>query len=471
MLNKEIATGAPSSKETVPFQVSFDPTDPNNSVKIQLPNGKTVTTQKKEVMKHVTRAVIQACAENNMNKKAASLRPFMKDEVPASPKQDKLREAFLGIPAAKRAKKENGCNTHRLTKALGDDEGVIVKKRGNWSNDEDVAILDHAAKFDGKDIDCDWSVFVLPSRVSSQCENRYKVLSRKKGGWTKDEDDAILKHGQEGGGKDVDWSAFVLPGRIARQCSNRYKKLISGKTDKWRNWTKEEDDVIMKHVEENGDSNWSILVLESRNSKQCSKRYRSLTSKKSCPIKKGGWTKEEDEQILEHGTNVGDKDWKFLAEKLPGRVEKQCSNRFQRLSSKKEGSSEKQEVSKKGGWTTEEDEKILSHVMSVGQKDWSILAKELPGRRPKQCSNRYKKLSKSSVDCNVDSEAHEKKKGKAWTVDEDQILQEHVKKHGAGKWKVVADQLPGRVPGGCKKRWSKYLSMEVAIDEEFELVE
>merc|ERR1712232_1257293 len=105
-------------------------------------------------MKHVTRAVIQACAENNMNKKAASLRPFMKDEVPASPKQDKLREAFLGIPAAKRAKKENGCNTHRLTKALGDDEGVIVKKRGNWSNDEDVAILDHAAKFDGKDIDC-----------------------------------------------------------------------------------------------------------------------------------------------------------------------------------------------------------------------------------------------------------------------------------------------------------------------------
>lgn len=414
----ETITKVPDTKETLQFNVSFDPTNPEGSVEIKLPNGKTFTAKKKEVMKHVTRAVIKACVENNMNKKAASLRPFMKDEVPTSPKQVKLREAFLDIPVAKRAKKCKGCNSHCLTKTVGDDQGTVAKKKGNWSNDEDVSILDYAAKFDGKDVD--WSVFVLSSRDSSQCKNRYKVLSRKKGDWTKDEDDAILKYGKEVG--DVNWCAFILPGRIARQCNNRHKKLINRKVNKGS-------------------------------------------------IKKGGWTKDEDQQILEHGTSEGDKDWQSLAENLPGRVEKQCSNRFQRLSRNKEGSSKKQVVKKKGGWTTEEDEKILIHVMSVGQKDWSILAKELPGRLPKQCCNRHNRLSKLSVDCKVGNEGHEKKRGKCWSVDEDQILQEHVKKHGAEKWKVVADQLPGRVPGGCKNRWFKHLCKEDTISEDdFEVV-
>merc|ERR1711862_584244 len=73
--------------------------------------------------------------------------------------------------------------------------------------------------------------------------------------------------GQEVG--DVNWSAFILPGRIARQCNNRLKKLINRKVNKGS-------------------------------------------------MKKGGWTKDEDQQILEHGTSEGDKDWQSLAENLPG---------------------------------------------------------------------------------------------------------------------------------------------------------
>lgn len=406
-------------------------------------------------MKHVTRAIIKACEENDMNKKAASLRPFMKDEAPSSPKQDKLREAFLDIPAAKRAKKEKG--GRRLTK-----DNVAVKW-GDWTNEEDVVILDHAAKFDGKDVD--WSALSLSDRVSTQCENRYKVLSRKKGNWTKEEDDAIMKYGQELG-KDNDWTTLVLPGRVARQCSNRYKRLTNGKGS----WTKEEDDAIMKHGEETGDTSWSTLALPNRNPKQCSKRYNYLTSKQKVSLKKGKWTTEEDQQIIEHGTTVGDKDWTVLA--LPGRVAKQCKNRYQRLSNKDKPGSKKQEERKKGDWTAKEDEKIKLHVENVGEKDWWIVAKELPGRGPKQCNNRYNRLSKMADRKAVEG-ADQKKKRKEWTIDEDQIIKDHVAKFGPGKWKVVAEQLPDRVPGGCKKRWGKYLSKEAETSkdsESFELV-
>ena len=105
-------------------------------------------------MKHVTRAVIKACEENNMNKKATSLHPFIKDEAPPSLKQDKSREAFLDILAAKCAKKDKG--RHCLTK-----HNSI--KRGGWTNEEDVAILDHIVKFEEKDVD--WSVLSLSDRV------------------------------------------------------------------------------------------------------------------------------------------------------------------------------------------------------------------------------------------------------------------------------------------------------------------
>ena len=45
MLTKETMKES-ATQQPVQFQVSFDPSDSNNSVKIQLPNGKTVTSEK-----------------------------------------------------------------------------------------------------------------------------------------------------------------------------------------------------------------------------------------------------------------------------------------------------------------------------------------------------------------------------------------------------------------------------------------
>merc|ERR1712157_692257 len=125
-------------KQDLHFSVSFDPTS-TNSVEIVLPNGKVVSSKKKEVMKHVTRAVINACLDNNMPKKAASLRPFMKDERPSSPKQQKVREVFLGAPSAKRVKKDVRALARNVDKGM-----TVNEKKNVWSKEEDDVILNHA---------------------------------------------------------------------------------------------------------------------------------------------------------------------------------------------------------------------------------------------------------------------------------------------------------------------------------------
>ena len=49
----ETITKVPDTKETLQFNVSFDPTNPEGSVEIKLPNGKTFTAKKVKCIKTV----------------------------------------------------------------------------------------------------------------------------------------------------------------------------------------------------------------------------------------------------------------------------------------------------------------------------------------------------------------------------------------------------------------------------------
>merc|ERR1711933_690963 len=82
----------PTTKENLNFRISFDPVNGDNETKIKFPNGKTVTSDKKEVKKNLIRAVIKACVENNMKKKAKLLRSFMKDDITFSSSDKKMDE-------------------------------------------------------------------------------------------------------------------------------------------------------------------------------------------------------------------------------------------------------------------------------------------------------------------------------------------------------------------------------------------
>ncbi|KAL9247109.1 hypothetical protein vseg_020574 [Gypsophila vaccaria] len=95
---------------------------------------------------------------------------------------------------------------------------------------------------------------------------------------------------------------------------------------------------------------------------------------------KGGWTLEEDETLRNAVAAFKGKSWKKIAEFFPDRSEVQCLHRWQKVLNPE---------LVKGPWTHEEDEKIIELVARYGPTKWSVIAKSLPGRIGKQCRERW----------------------------------------------------------------------------------
>ncbi|KAF5750942.1 putative myb3r3 [Tripterygium wilfordii] len=95
---------------------------------------------------------------------------------------------------------------------------------------------------------------------------------------------------------------------------------------------------------------------------------------------KGGWTPEEDETLRNAVVTFKGKSWKKIAEFFPDRSEVQCLHRWQKVLNPD---------LVKGPWTQEEDDKITELVAKYGPTKWSVIAKSLPGRIGKQCRERW----------------------------------------------------------------------------------
>ncbi|CAO2819941.1 unnamed protein product [Amaranthus hypochondriacus] len=95
---------------------------------------------------------------------------------------------------------------------------------------------------------------------------------------------------------------------------------------------------------------------------------------------KGGWTEEEDNLLTDAVRKFNGKSWKLIAENLPGRTDVQCLHRWQKVLNPE---------LVKGPWTKEEDDCIIEMVHQHGCRSWSVIAKHLPGRIGKQCRERW----------------------------------------------------------------------------------
>ncbi|KAL7248338.1 hypothetical protein ACSBR2_003121 [Camellia fascicularis] len=95
---------------------------------------------------------------------------------------------------------------------------------------------------------------------------------------------------------------------------------------------------------------------------------------------KGGWTPEEDDTLKRAVAVFKGKCWKKIAEFFPDRSEVQCLHRWQKVLNPE---------LVKGPWTQEEDDKIIELVSKYGPTKWSVIAKSLPGRIGKQCRERW----------------------------------------------------------------------------------
>lgn len=95
---------------------------------------------------------------------------------------------------------------------------------------------------------------------------------------------------------------------------------------------------------------------------------------------------------------------------------------------------------------TEEEDNILKHVIQkLGIRNWSEVAKYLPGRSGRQCRDRYNNYLFKDISF------------RPWTEEEDSIILHKYLIYG-NHWAKISTFLVGRSGNNVKNRWHKYLS-------------
>jgi hypothetical protein len=132
----------------------------------------------------------------------------------------------------------------------------------------------------------------------------------------------------------MNWKALEsqFPGKTSQQLFERWTKVLDPVLLKG-SWTRQEDEIIQSFVQLHGCKTWTKLakMLPGRIGKQCRERWMNHLNPDLC---RDQWTEEEDARLLDLHREFGNK-WSRIAEHMPGRADNMVKNRWYSILSKK----------------------------------------------------------------------------------------------------------------------------------------
>ncbi|XP_015573142.1 transcription factor MYB3R-1 isoform X2 [Ricinus communis] len=152
-------------------------------------------------------------------------------------------------------------------------------------------------------------------------------------------------------------------------------------------WTAEEDEILRKAVQRFKGKNWKKIAecFKDRTDVQCLHRWQKVLNPE---LVKGPWSKEEDETIIELVNKYGPKKWSTIAQHLPGRIGKQCRERWH---------NHLNPSINKEAWTQQEELALIRAHQIYGNR-WAELTKFLPGRTDNSIKNHWNSSVKKKLD-------------------------------------------------------------------------
>ncbi|KAF4348425.1 hypothetical protein F8388_015736 [Cannabis sativa] len=152
-------------------------------------------------------------------------------------------------------------------------------------------------------------------------------------------------------------------------------------------WTPEEDETLRRAVQRFKGKNWKKIAecFKDRTDVQCLHRWQKVLNPE---LVKGPWSKEEDDVIVELVKQYGPKKWSTIANHLPGRIGKQCRERWH---------NHLNPAINKEAWTQEEELALIRAHQVYGNK-WAELTKFLPGRTDNSIKNHWNSSVKKKLD-------------------------------------------------------------------------
>uniref|UniRef100_A0A673XXV4 Small nuclear RNA activating complex, polypeptide 4 n=1 Tax=Salmo trutta TaxID=8032 RepID=A0A673XXV4_SALTR len=223
-----------------------------------------------------------------------------------------------------------------------------------------------------------WQNYLHPSiNKSSWKENEIEMLKK-----------VAVKHGH----RNWDQIADKLgTNRTAFMCLQTYQRYIC--TDfRRRRWGGVEDEILRELVEKMRIGNYIPYTqisyfMEGRDSCQLMYRWTQVLDP---TLKKGYWSKEEDEMLLRAVAKHGVGNWWKIRQDVPGRNDGQCRDRYVDVLVGNV---------KKGPFDEKEKAQLRRLVEKYGRK-WSKIAAEIPNRIDCQVLQQWRRMTgyKVSVD-------------------------------------------------------------------------